>query len=113
MGRVVFAKDEFYHAYNRGVEKRDVFLDDYDYLRFLKSIREFNQEDPVGSIYLRDLNKKRNLAVGPLKNENSLVDVVAYCLNPNHFHLILKQVRDGGISEFMKRLGGRIYMVFQ
>lgn len=101
--KVEFINDQYYHVYNRGVEKRDVFLNDSDYLRFLKSLNHFNQEDPVFSLYWNDI-KKKNLGVGSLKSKK-LVNIVAYCLNPNHFHLLLKQVLEGGISEFMKRLG--------
>jgi len=101
--KVELVSGQYYHVYNRGVEKRDIFLDDSDYLRFLKSLKCFNQEDPIFSLFWDDI-KKRNLGVGSLKSRK-LVDIVAYCLNPNHFHLLLKQVIDGGISEFMRRLG--------
>jgi putative transposase len=100
--KVEFINEQYYHVYNRGVEKRDVFLNDSDYLRFLKSLNYFNQEEPIFSLYWNDI-KKKDLGVGPLKSK--LVDIVAYCLNHNHFHLLLKQRIDGGISEFMKRLG--------
>ncbi|MFA6285630.1 MAG: transposase [Parcubacteria group bacterium] len=100
--KVEFINEQYYHVYNRGVEKRDVFLGDPDYLRFLKSLNNFNQEDPVLSLFWNDI-KKKNLGVGSLKSK--LVDIIVYCLNPNHFHLLLKQRINGGISEFMKRLG--------
>jgi len=106
--KVEFTNDQYYHVYNRGVEKRKIFLDDSDYLRFLKSLNYFNQEEPIFSLFWNDV-KQKNLGVGSLKSLKSksrkLVDIVAYCLNPNHFHLLLKQKIDGGISEFMKRLG--------
>lgn len=102
-----FTTGEYYHIYNRGVDKRDIFLDDYDYFRFLKSLKEFNQLEPVVSLYIND-RIKPDVGVSPLQNESGekLVEIVAFNLIPNHFHLILKQLRDGGISEFMKRIGG-------
>jgi putative transposase len=101
-----FTTGEYYHIYNRGVDKRDIFLDDSDYFRFLKSLKEFNQLEPVVSLYIND-RIKPNVGVRPLQNENDeLVEIIAFNLIPNHYHLILKQLKDGGISEFMKRIGG-------
>jgi REP element-mobilizing transposase RayT len=91
---------ELYHVYNRGVEKRDVFLNQDDLNRFFSSIIEFNSQKPIGSLHERSFVKKEG------EPGEKLVSIVAYCLNPNHFHLILQQEMDGGISEFMKRLGG-------
>lgn len=104
MRKTTFENGEYYHVYNRGVDKRDIFLSDNDRFRFLESMREFNQVAPVVSLYIKNRVGK-NVAVQPLQNEK-LVEIISYCLLPNHFHLILKQEKDGGISEFMKRLGG-------
>ena len=95
---------EFYHVYNRGVDKRNIFSDTRDMDRFLRSMRLFNSDKPIGSIYRASF-----LLSGPtaqLEVNDKLVNVVAYCLNPNHYHLIVEQLIDGGVSEFMKRLGG-------
>jgi len=95
-----------YHIFNRGVDKRDVFMDDFDYARFLRSLKEFNQIDPVVSLYIKDQIKRAGkLVVTESLQDEKLVEIVAFNLLPNHFHLILKQLRDGGISEFMKRIG--------
>lgn len=97
--------DQYYHVYNRGVDKRDIFTDKNDVYRFLESIKEFNREEKIDS--LSNLRKSTQIGVKPLSVKNELVEIVAYCLNPNHFHFILKQVSDGGISLFMKKvLGG-------
>ena len=72
--------------------------------RFVLSVKEFNIVDPVGSIK-EVLHNKTDL--DRLKNEYSpLISIVCYCFNPNHFHFIIKQEVDGGISEFFKRLLG-------
>lgn len=100
MKKAKLANGEFYHIYNRGVDKRQVFLDLEDLGRFLQSMQEFNSEKPIGSLY-------ENSFHALLGGETAkLVDIVCYCLNPNHFHFVLRQKTDGGISEFMKRLGG-------
>ncbi|MCR4333562.1 MAG: transposase [Patescibacteria group bacterium] len=99
----IFANDEFFHVYNRGVDKRIIFTDEHDIQRFFQSMVEFNTIDPIGSIYE---NSFRQLGGRTPKLTEKLVNIITYCLNPNHFHLILEQLVDGGISEFMKRVGG-------
>lgn len=100
-----FANGEFFHIYNRGVDKRIVFTDEYDIKRFFQSMIEFNTVEPIGSLYENSFLKLGG-STAKLKLRKELVNIIAYCLNPNHFHLILEQLIDGGISEFMRRLGG-------
>jgi len=95
---------EYYHIYNRGVDKRDIFNDRKDIYRFLESMQEFNQTDVIGSI--RDLRKSKSESKAQAGVKKPWVSIVAYCLNPNHFHFILKQEIDGGISRFMQKLQG-------
>ncbi len=99
--------NEFYHICNRGVDQRNVFLDQYDVDRFYQSMNEFNNINPIGSIYAQSfkINQLRG-STPKLVNDSKLVNILAFCLNPNHYHFILEQVVDGGISEFMRRLGG-------
>ena len=101
--KTVFADGEYYHVFNRGVDKRIIYADQYDMDRFFKSLVEFNVVDPIGSLYE---NSFLQLGGPTAKLSERLVNIIAYCLNPNHYHLILEQLVDGGISEFMKRLGG-------
>lgn len=104
MNRGPLVTGEFYHVYNRGVDKRKVFLSDIDFIRFLKSMEEFNVVEPIGSLYVKSFEK--NKLSGSTAKSGKLVDIVAYCLNSNHFHFILHQCVENGISEFMKRLSG-------
>jgi REP element-mobilizing transposase RayT len=93
---------ECYHIYNRGVDKRDIFGDKVDLYRFIESIKEFNQVEAIVS--LSNL-KKTKLEIEPKAlSKKPLVLIIAYCLNPNHFHFILKQLEDGGIAKFMQKL---------
>ncbi len=101
-----FASGEFYHIYNRGVDKRIIFSDEHDTDRFFKSMIEFNSVDPIGSLYENSFRQLGGLTSKLAEPEGRVVNIIAYCLNPNHFHFILEQVADGGISEFMKRLSG-------
>ena len=89
--------------FNRGVDKRVIFTNRYDMDRFFKSLIEFNVIDPIGSLY-ENSHKKCGGSTATLSEK--LVNIIVYCLNPNHYHLILEQLVDGGISEFMKRIGG-------
>lgn len=97
---------EYYHVFNRGVEKRDIFLDSFDLKRFLESMRMFNSEENVGSIFEQRHSKKHSFgSLTPKTERMPLVDVVCYCLNPNHFHMILYQKSNKAIQRFMQRLG--------
>lgn len=93
--------DRYYHIYNRGVDKRDIFIGKKDLERFILSIKAFNDIKPARSI--KDLSFQDLSDVG---RPTPLVAIVCYCINPNHFHFIIKQEVDGGISEFFKRLLG-------
>ncbi|MFA5831112.1 MAG: transposase [Candidatus Paceibacterota bacterium] len=104
MSKESFAMGEFYHVYNHGIEDRDIVSDEYDSSRFLESLKMFNSETPIGSIYEQSFNHVQSL--GRPTSKSQLVNIIAYCINPNHFHLLLEQVAENGISEFMKRLGG-------
>jgi REP element-mobilizing transposase RayT len=105
--KTALAKGEIYHIYNRGVDKRDISMEPSDSERFLRSMIAFNSKEPVKSLFFAEYPHHFS-AVKPLKNTDAdpLVEIIAYCLNPNHFHLILRQASDGGISELMKRLSG-------
>ncbi|MEK9175042.1 MAG: transposase [Patescibacteria group bacterium] len=101
MRKIKFANGEFYHIYNRGVDKRQIFCVPEDLNRFLESMTAFNSITPVGSLHsysFQDYQLSGRTA--------KLVNIVCYCLNPNHYHIVLEQLTDGGVSEFIKRLAG-------
>lgn len=89
----------YYHIYNRGVEKRTVFLDDADYKTFLGYLRLYlvDQNLPGVSRKARPLSK-------PIKNYAGNIFLLAYCLMPNHFHLFVRQSEIDGINHFMRSL---------
>jgi len=104
MRKTEFANGEYYHIYNRGVDKREVFLENADYFRFLKAIKVFNQIDPTGSLRIEDRSEASRKEASLLSSP-PLVDFIAYCLNPNHYHFIVKQLEDRGVEKFMHKLG--------
>ena len=101
----IITGNEFYHVYNRGVDKREIFDDQYDIDRFYQSMVEFNSVEPIGSIFENSF-RKESPKQARLQTKERLVEFIAYCLNPNHYHFILEQLVDNGISIFMQRLGG-------
>ncbi len=105
MRKTEFAVGEFYHIYNRGVDKREIFMRPADMARFFRSMEMFNMLEPIGSIHENYYAKKKFGGLAA-KSEKSgkLVNFVCYCLNPNHFHFILEQVAEKGIEKFMHRL---------
>lgn len=107
MRKFAFANGEYYHVYNRGVDKRDVVIDGDDVTRFLQSMSEFNTLEPIGSIYERIIARKRKNfgSLASKGRQGKLVELVCYCLNQNHYHFILQQLADQGIEKFMHRLG--------
>ena len=102
MARPKFAVGEFYHVYNRGTEKRSIFRSQEDLDRFLQSMTEFNCMRPIGSIYESSFLKE---GIRKKRQQKKLLNIICYCLNHNHYHLVLEQLVDGGISEFMRRVG--------
>lgn len=109
MQRIPIELESFHHVYNRGTEKRDVFLCDEDYKMFLKYLYLLNDRDVESPAkLLRDHGND----VGKEDDHKPLVAIVAYCLMPNHFHLLLHEIHEGGISKFMQRLGTAYTMYF-
>jgi len=111
MRKLVLAPGEYYHVFNRGVDKRDIFMDEYDFKRFLQGLVEFNVLEPIGSIYENRFKSAKgdkrlgSLAPKSTGKKESLTDLICYCLNPNHFHLVLFQKQENVIQRFMQRLG--------
>ncbi len=98
----VFAPGEFYHLYNRGTEKRVIFLDEQDYEHFLFLMYICNT---TKSIELRNIGE--NFDRGEI-----IVDIGLYCLMPNHFHILAHEKIEGGISKYMLKLMTSYSMYF-
>ena len=95
---IIFSEGEFYHVYNRGTDKRQIFMDENDYHRFVTLLYTANSDTPV------HLSNYQGLTLIDIPRGNQIVDIGAWCLMPNHIHLLLKEKQIGGISLFMQKL---------
>jgi putative transposase len=107
-----FDPGEFYHAYNRGNGRQNIFKSDKDRYRFLQAMYLSNNSKPGLSIGFLERHKNGYTLVDIEKlikekdvAQDSIVRICADCLMPNHFHLLLQEIKEGGIIEFMQRLG--------
>lgn len=98
MRKQKLVEDNIYHIYNRGVEKRLIFMDEHDYSRFIKNLAIFNDSRSADNFSDSDIDQR-------IKERKLLVDVLAFCLMPNHYHLLLRPLSENGITEFMRKLG--------
>ncbi len=105
-----------YHVLNRGVDKRKIFLDDQDYLRFIHDLFEFNDVEIVHNIFYRfhpqSMAVGQPYIAGERRPRKMLVDILAFVLMPNHYHLLVKPRVEEGIPLFMKKLGGGYVQYF-
>lgn len=124
MRKEEFSVGDYVHVYNRGNRKQNIFIDEKDMWRFLQGLRFFN-DTHVSQNALRNILQERRkkwlvsdtdslkvpesvFHVGWPKDwpgREPLVKILCYCLMPNHFHLLLQEIREGGVSKFMQKLG--------
>lgn len=98
--KISFVAGEHYHVYNRGVDKRIIFQDLEDLRRFLTCMNEFNNLETIGSIHENSFRKNSQLGSSTPK----LVNIIAYCLNQNHYHFILEPLTDLSLQKFMHKI---------
>ncbi|MEK7572385.1 MAG: transposase [Patescibacteria group bacterium] len=108
---IEFSIGEFYHIYNRGTDKRIIFNETSDYYRFLILLYLCNSNLKVDlGDYLRQGQTLSELL--NLERNETLVEIGAYCLMPNHFHILINEKSEGGISLFMQKLMTAYTMYF-
>lgn len=110
----LYLENSYYHIYNRGVEKRKIFLDEQDYKTFLKYLKIY-LEPPENA-------KSRKISIGesksfdavprPLNNFSNEIELTSYCLMPNHFHLLIYQKSNKSIEFFMRSIGTKYVQYF-
>ncbi len=118
MREIRLVNEQIYHVYNRGTDKREIFLEKMDYLRCIHNLFEFNNSNPSSPSNIRfHIKTPKNVGVNEIKKSldtecpnfskpkrNLLVNILAFALMPNHFHLLLEQKQDDGVSKFLHKL---------
>ncbi|OIP64419.1 hypothetical protein AUK15_03280 [Candidatus Nomurabacteria bacterium CG2_30_43_9] len=101
--RINISTGEYYHLYNRGTDKRTIFMESHDYKRFMALLYVCNSTEPVD--IADHFQKGRSFPeLFAIEREDQLVDIIAYCLIPNHFHLLIREKTEGGTEKFMRKL---------
>ena len=95
---VPFVNEEYYHIFNRGVAKMPIFNNAFDYKHFINTFLYYQVEGPKPRF---SFFRKKPIA---LKNNVKIVDIICYCLMPNHFHFLLRQKKEDGITEFVGKI---------
>jgi len=102
-----FSTNEFYHLFNRGVDKRKILLNKSDYIRFIHDLYEFNDVNPAiqfSRLSMSNTGSNVGSRVSNIKTREILVNLYAFVLMPNHHHLLAQQLKEKGISLFMRKL---------
>ncbi len=117
--RKEYLENGYYHIYNRGVEKRKIFMDRQDYVVFLGYLKEYltQKDEKFLNQMLSDETSSPNekakaTSLLRMNNFSNEVGLLAYCLMPNHFHLLIKQKSAGSMDKFMNSIGTRYTMYF-
>lgn len=101
-GRIVpLITGEIYHIFNRGTEKRVIFTQPKDYRRFKKILYYYQFQGPKPKFSEFSLSNPNSFNPA---TDNKLVEIFCYCLMPNHFHLLIKQLKNKGISIFLSQI---------
>lgn len=108
MGRkTIIAIDEYYHIYNRGNDKQALFLDERDGIRFLFLILHFQSPLTFGHIsrYVSYFVRHRWFNIEPdAISQKRFVELISFSIMPNHFHLIVRETKEGGMAEYLGRI---------
>ena len=111
----IYVKDGFYHVYNRGVEKRDVFLDKQDYRVFLRFLKEALLSPSELIRMKKEVSFKGATFKGlmkPPKNFYGKIEMHVYSFMPNHFHFLLKQLEERSMHQFLHSITTRYVIYF-
>lgn len=105
--KIDFTIGEFYHIYNRGNGKKDIFHDKKDYQRFVDLLIASNRKEKFNFA-----DSVKGVSIYKLPNKEPLVAIGAYTPMSNHFHILLTPLVDSGVSLFMKKLGTAYAMYY-
>lgn len=101
-----FVNNQFYHVFNRGVAQIPIFNEKRDYQRFTKTLLYYQILGPKPKF--SHFHPESNI----LDTSRRIVEMICYCLMPNHFHFLLQQTLDNGITEFVSKLSNSFTKYF-
>lgn len=114
--RPQFYNEGFFHLNLRAVGNENIFRDKKDYYRGIYSLYEFNSSNPVTiqerrrrrEVFKRNQEKSsmRSTPIDFVDDRKGFVDIFTFCFMPNHIHLVVKQLQENGISNFIKKVSG-------
>ncbi|OGI64265.1 hypothetical protein A3H53_03720 [Candidatus Nomurabacteria bacterium RIFCSPLOWO2_02_FULL_40_10] len=107
-----FVPGEYYHIYNRGIDKRIIFKSVHDYRRFMMLLYVANSDEPIKLDNFLNILHKSYQEVFSCERGKQLVSIGAWGTMPNHFHILVKEEMEGGITKFMRKLGVAYSMYF-
>jgi len=108
MRNIKISPDEYYHLFNRGVNRQVIFHDNHDRSRFLflilclQSPTTFKNVSRSSKTFIHDVQHSVLHTRDIVKNR--FVELISFCMAPNHFHLIVKEVEENGIATYMQRV---------
>ena len=105
--KVTFIPNEYYHIYNRGNSKQKIFLDKKDYQRFVDLLYAVNSQEGFNFS-----DSIKGISVYEQVKNPRLVSIGAYCLMPNHFHILITPLLEEGLTKFMQKLSTAYVMYF-
>lgn len=97
--KTILANGEYYHIFNRGTDKKTIFTGGNEFKRFIDLLQFYQYQKSVRFSYLSKAERDKLIKE---KGGEQLVEIICYCLMPNHYHLLLKQLADEGISRFIR-----------
>jgi len=104
-----FLNGEIYHITTRAIDDNLIFKDTNDYYRGIFSIYEFNNAKPITiqarRIIRANMKKQNRDPISIIDEREKFVEIFAFCFMPNHIHLLVKQLKDNGVTNFMKKVG--------
>jgi putative transposase len=106
--KVNFTKGEYYHIYNRGNSKQAIFNDKDDYYHFMNLLFMCNDTENLRTFNL--LREEKDFL--NYKQKKAIISIGSYCLMPNHFHILITEIEEGGISKFMQKLSTAYVMYY-
>lgn len=107
-----YIEDGVYHIYNKGVDGRDIFLDDVDFNKFEEILGKYLTRQPSGDDNRFKGDRPYRVRHKQEMNLKEEIEIWAYCLMPNHFHLLIKQKNEKGIVKLMRRVMTYYVMYF-